>query len=135
MKSGKGFLLVFSITSPNSFRELTDIHSQLLRIKDNDPRLPMVLVGNKADIQDGRRVGREHAEQMATRFGNKPYYETSAKQRFNVDEVFVDLCRQMIRRDMEVDRDYTGYARGREYSHRRRRHRRRQKEQNGCVIL
>lgn len=34
-------------------------------------------------------------------------YETSARRRANVDEVFVDLCRQIIRRDNSSNRDST----------------------------
>ena len=33
-------------------------------------------------------------------WGNIPYYETSARRRLNVNEVFVDVCRQIIRKDL-----------------------------------
>lgn len=100
MRSGQGFLLVFSITSPNSLAELTTLHTQLTRIK-SDPAVPVVLVGNKSDLEDQRAVSRNRAFALSQSWGNKPYYETSARRRTNVDEVFIDLCRQIIRRDME----------------------------------
>lgn len=100
MKSGKGFILVFSITSLSSIRELIDLHDQLLNIK-NDKHIPLVLVGNKADLADYRTVSSERALAVSKRWGNAPYYETSAKVRLNIDEVFIDLVRQIIRKDAD----------------------------------
>jgi GTPase SAR1 family protein len=34
MKNGQGFVLVFSITAPATFDELTELHRQILRVKD-----------------------------------------------------------------------------------------------------
>ena len=152
MKSGKGFLLVFSITSPSSLRELLDLHTQLLSVKSTDSHIPLVLVGNKADLADYRTVPAERALAVSKRWGDAPYYETSAKIKLNVDEVFVDLVRQIIRKDMgEVeeqmrrtqsqdgrrghrDRDMDGHS----ASERRRRDRKKRKKkkgERGCVIL
>lgn len=103
MKSGQGFLLVFSITSSSSLRELAEIRDQLVRIK-NDSKVPLVLVGNKADLEENRVVSHQRAVATAQSWGNKPYFETSAKRRNNVDEVFVDLCRQIMRKDAEASR-------------------------------
>ncbi|KAF1816071.1 ras small monomeric GTPase [Eremomyces bilateralis CBS 781.70] len=102
MKTGQGFLLVFSITSLSSLAELSDLRDQIIRIKD-DPRVPIVLVGNKSDLEDERAVSRTRAFQVSQNWGNAPYYETSARRRANVDEVFRDLCRQILRKDMELN--------------------------------
>ena len=138
MKSGQGFLLVFSITSQSSLRELTELREQLVRIKD-DERVPLVLVGNKSDLEEARVVSRSRAFAVSRSFGDKPYYETSARRRTNVDEVFKDLCRQIIRREAEIARhpDNDEYVPQyvREYRHRRRRKRSRKKEGPRCVIL
>jgi Ras-related protein Rap-1B len=107
MKTGQGFLLVFSITSLSSLHELTELRDQIIRIKD-DERVPMVLVGNKCDLEEDRAVSRARAFAVSQNWGGTPYYETSARRRANVDEVFKDLCRQMIRKDIEM-----GRARGR----------------------
>lgn len=117
MKTGQGFLLVFSITSLSSLNELTELRDQIIRIND-DERVPMVLVGNKCDLEEDRAVSRARAFAVSQNWGGTPYYETSARRRANVDEVFKDLCRQMIRKDIEM-----GRARGRtvEYEDRSRR--------------
>jgi Ras-related protein Rap-1B len=103
MKTGQGFLLVFSITSLSSLNELTELRDQIIRIKD-DERVPIVLVGNKSDLEEDRAVSRARAFAVSQSWGHCPYYETSARRRANVDEVFKDLCRQIIRRDMEMAR-------------------------------
>ncbi|KAK8155359.1 putative ras small monomeric GTPase [Phyllosticta citrichinensis] len=103
MKTGQGFLLVFSITSMTSLHELAELRDQIIRIKD-DERVPIVLVGNKSDLEEARAVTRSRAFAVSQAWGNCPYYETSARRRANVDEVFIDLCRQIIRKDMERGR-------------------------------
>ena len=55
MRSGEGFLLVFSVTDRNSFDELLRFHKQILRVKDRD-EFPMLMVGNKADLEHQRMV-------------------------------------------------------------------------------
>lgn len=99
MRSGQGFLLVFSITSLSSLTELHELRDQIVRIKD-DPQIPLVIVGNKSDLEEDRAVSRSRAFQACQSWGDKPYYETSARRRNNVDEAFVDLCRQIIRKDV-----------------------------------
>ncbi|KAM3083883.1 Ras-related protein rsr1 [Clarireedia jacksonii] len=98
MKTGQGFLLVFSITSQSSLNELSELREQIIRIKD-DENVPIVIVGNKSDLDQDRVVSRQEAFKVSQNWGNAPYYETSARRRANVDEVFIDLCRQIIRRD------------------------------------
>ena len=99
MKSGQGFLLVFSITSLSSLTELQELRDQIVRIKD-DPLVPLVIVGNKCDLEEDRAVSRSRAFAVSSSWNNAPYYESSARARRNVDEAFVDLCRQIIRKDV-----------------------------------
>lgn len=101
MREAQGFLLVFSITSKSSLQELSELREQIVHVK-NDPEVPIVLVGNKSDLEDDRRVSRSRAFAVSQAWGNVPYYETSARRRLNVTEVFVDVCRQIIRRDIVV---------------------------------
>lgn len=137
MKQGQGFLLVFSITSMSSLQELSELREQIIRIKD-DENIPLVIVGNKSDLEEDRVVSRARAFQISQLWGNAPYYETSARRRANVDEVFVDLCRQIIRKDMQLtqarDQELAsrgGAGPGRQAGRRRRKLRNRDK----CVIL
>lgn len=55
MRSGEGFLLIYSLTDHNSFSEISKFQKQILRVKDRD-EFPMLLVGNKSDLEHQRRV-------------------------------------------------------------------------------
>merc|ERR1711974_234711 len=59
MKNGQGFVLVYSIIAQSTFNDLPDLREQILRVKDCD-EVPMVLVGNKCDLQDQRVITHEH---------------------------------------------------------------------------
>lgn len=111
MREAQGFLLVFSITNLNSLHELNELREQIVHVK-NDPYVPIVLVGNKCDLEDDRMVSRSRAFQVSQHWGNVPYYETSARRRQNVSEVFVDVCRQIIRRDLAKARNAPGMSGG-----------------------
>ncbi|KAI1114727.1 ras-domain-containing protein [Nemania sp. NC0429] len=132
MKTGQGFLLVFSITSPSSLEEIAGLRDEIIRIKD-DVNVPMVICGNKADLEDQRAVPRARGFEVSQRWG-APYYETSARNKTNVDEVFTDLCRQILR--MEDIAGDAGGARNAEYEpYPLQRRRRRRHNRPKCVIL
>jgi GTPase KRas protein len=57
MRTGEGFLLVYDITSRQSFEEITTFQQQILRVKDKD-NFPMVVAGNKCDLESEREVSR-----------------------------------------------------------------------------
>lgn len=59
---------------------------QILRVKNSDPNIPVLLVGNKCDLASSRKVSVEQAQQRAAQWG-VGYVETSAKTRTNVDKV------------------------------------------------
>lgn len=129
MKTGQGFLLVFSITSMSSLYELAELREQIRQIKEDDS-VPMVLVGNKSDLEEDRAVPRAKAFQICQEWGKVPYYEASARRRANVDEVFVDLCRQIMRKEQHAReaQAVSGAARPRKKGQRGKRHK-------GCTIL
>ncbi|OGM42470.1 Ras-related protein RSR1 [Aspergillus bombycis] len=137
MKQGQGFLLVFSITSMSSLNELSELREQIIRIKD-DEKVPIVIVGNKSDLEEDRAVPRARAFALSQSWGNAPYYETSARRRANVNEVFIDLCRQIIRKDLQGNSKGRDEPPKRENTNRpdRKRERRQKTKRKGpCVIL
>lgn len=52
----------------------------------NDENIPFLLVGNKSDLQEKRKVSLAEAQGRSQQWG-VPYVETSAKTRENVDKV------------------------------------------------
>ncbi|BGP14570.1 RAS1 protein [Rhodosporidiobolus nylandii] len=99
MRTGEGFLLVYSITSRNSFDEIGTFHQQILRVKDKD-YFPVIVVANKCDLEYERQVGSHEGRDLAQHFGCR-FIETSAKQRLNVDEAFFNLVREIRKYNKE----------------------------------
>jgi len=100
-RSGEGFLCVFSITEDDSFQSTQEFRDQILRVK-NDNNIPFILVGNKADLTNNRKVQQATANNRAAQW-QVPYVETSAKTRENVDKVFYDLMREIRSRKVSED--------------------------------
>ncbi|KAG8517694.1 Ras-related protein Rap-1A, partial [Galemys pyrenaicus] len=86
MKNGQGFALVYSITAQSTFNDLQDLREQILRVKDTED-VPMILVGNKCDLEDERVVGKEQGQNLARQWCNCAFLESSAKSKINVNEV------------------------------------------------
>ena len=66
-------------------------------IKDNaDKKIPIILVGNKCDINDEKRkVTFEEGEKKGNEF-QIPFFETSCKDGINVKEVFERIVNDII---------------------------------------
>lgn len=58
MRTGEGFLLIYSITSRQSFEEIMTFQQQILRVKDKD-YFPIIVVANKCDLEKERAVTQE----------------------------------------------------------------------------
>mmetsp|Transcript_8476 Transcript_8476/g.10462 ORF Transcript_8476/g.10462 Transcript_8476/m.10462 type:complete len:189 (-) Transcript_8476:201-767(-) len=97
MRGGRGFLIVFDLTSRASFEELASVYGYVLCTRDADS-CPMVIVGTKCDLGHERKVTRDEGQHFADSIG-RPYIETSALARFNVDEAFNALVH-------EINKDY-----------------------------
>ena len=70
-------LLIYSITSRSSFENLSNFRKRFQKEKERE-WLPIVLVGNKCDLEDDRQVTREEGEELAKEW-DIPFFEVSAK--------------------------------------------------------
>jgi GTPase KRas protein len=89
MRTGDGFLCVYSVTHYASFAEVASLHDHILRVKDSE-EVPFVLVGNKCDLEANREVPKEKGMELANKLKCK-FLESSAKERINVTESFFEL--------------------------------------------
>ena len=55
MRGGEGFLLVYSVIDRRSFLEMGRFRDTVNRVRNYD-KVPIVLVGNKCDLESRRQV-------------------------------------------------------------------------------
>lgn len=93
MRCGEGFMICYSVTDRHSFQETMEYRKLISRVRANED-IPLVLVGNKCDLQQQRKVTTEEGKALAEELGC-PFYETSAALRQFVDDAFFSLVRQI----------------------------------------
>lgn len=82
---------------------MIELRETIYRIKMPPPgdNVPMVLVGNKADLADERQVTPEQGDALGIAWGCR-YYETSARTNTGIAVVFEEMVRRM--REMDCGR-------------------------------
>jgi len=96
MREAEGFLLVFSITKRATFDEAKELRTRILRVKeDEDSGVHIVLVGNKCDLEDSRKVSYDEGQSLAKEW-NCTFFETSAKEKINNLDPFYQ-CARLVR--------------------------------------
>jgi len=94
--SRQGFILLFDITSRQSFDDLQNHRSFILnQIAQKD--VPMIVCGNKCDLEAQRQVTAEEARVLAGEWGY-PYIEVSAKTGQNCEECFRSIATTVLQR-------------------------------------
>ena len=94
-KQANGVIVTFDVTNQLSF---TNVKTWLESIYQHaDPSITKVLVGNKIDLEDDRKVSTEEAEKLAEQH-KMMYFETSAKLNKNIDELMQHLMEQVHKR-------------------------------------
>lgn len=121
-RSGEGFLCVFSLVDRESFAGVAEVRESVLRVKI-DERTPLILVGNKADLQDSREISNEDAQALANSWG-VPYIETSAKTKLNVDKVYFDLLGMVQKRKETMNQNPSSSS-----------NKKKKKKKSKCTIL
>ncbi|WWC60139.1 uncharacterized protein I303_102703 [Kwoniella dejecticola CBS 10117] len=118
IRESEGFVLVFSLCQRDTFEEVIRTYEAIQRIKlpEGGRTVPIVIVGNKADLLDEREVDSTEGEKLASGW-NCSYYETSARTATNIIPVFEDIVRQLRKNDLikrqERDKDPLNYRKKR----------------------
>ena len=95
-QSTHGFVLVYDITNKESFIRL---NFWVEKIKINGPEnAKIILVGNKCDLANERQVSFEEGENFAKKYNIK-FFEASAKDGTNVNELFFHLANEIYQDD------------------------------------
>ena len=95
IKMVDGLILVYSIANKETFKNLDTWMNSVKNIADLSSK-PVIILGNKCDLNENREVTYEEGENYAKNLGYH-FYETSAKTGENVKEAFDDIFEQLYK--------------------------------------
>ncbi|KAK4280103.1 hypothetical protein QN277_011771 [Acacia crassicarpa] len=89
------------------------IDDRLVTLQANSPnprKFPFILLGNKIDIDGGnsRVVSEKKAMDWCASKGNIPYFETSAKEDYNIDAAFLCIAKTALANEQGQDIYFQG---------------------------
>ena len=93
-RGANGAILFYDVTSRKTFDGKMQEWVNEVRAKASQG-VPIVVVGNKIDLEDKREVSTDEGRQFAESMG-LPFLEISAKEGIRVHEAFAELCRSML---------------------------------------
>ena len=99
-KKAKGALIVYDITNEESFEQLDYLYNELKNQTDAE----IILVGNKLDLSNERKIDYNIGENKAKSY-NASFFEVSAKNKENIDEVFKTLFKKIFENHKNEDND------------------------------
>ncbi len=111
LSSADAFVLVFSLADAASWEEVSRLRDMVLEVKTGsgggsgggggdtesatpEAVVPMVVVGNKCDLEPDVDVPRDSLEAIVTFDWENGYVESSAKERRNINKIFKELLQQ-----------------------------------------
>ena len=93
LKETHGIILMYDITNKTTFESITDWINNIKDLKGAD--FPLILVGNKIDLEEERKVNKEEGQKLADE--NKIlFFETSNKTGINIQEAGLALIKKII---------------------------------------
>ena len=98
-KGSQGAIGVYDITTPESLLRLPGWISTLKKATGD---IPLIIIGDKKDLEPQRRVSYEDAEDLAERL-KATHLETSAKDGLNVEEMFTEIAKRCYENALKIE--------------------------------
>jgi small GTP-binding protein len=92
LEGAHGGLLLYDVTNETSFKRLDN---WVQSFKETRGDKPLLLIGNKIDLEDKIEVPKEKGQEYASEHGFE-FIQTSAKTGNNVDKAFHDLIKDVL---------------------------------------
>jgi small GTP-binding protein len=84
---------MYDITAPKSFENLNKWMTVIKQLADG---IPLILIGNKIDLENERKISKDKGKQFANN-NNIDIFESSGKSGVNVEESFIFLGEKIAR--------------------------------------
>jgi len=94
-KGSHGCFIVYDITNETSFENVEKWFEQVQKEASKD--VSIILVGNKCDLENERKVPKEKGEEKA-KLLNIPFFETSALSNIKIEDTFTQIAENIYER-------------------------------------
>ena len=98
-KSAHAIIILYDITQKTSFDHIKNWITEI--DKFGKQGVLKVIVGNKLDLENNRKISKEDAENLALKYGLK-LWEVSAKDNTNIEEMFVDTIKTLLEKNSKI---------------------------------
>ena len=92
-KGSHGCFIVYDITNEISFENVDKWYEQAK--KETSKEISIILVGNKCDLENERKISKEQGEEKAKSL-NCPFFETSALSKIKIDDIFTEMVNNIF---------------------------------------
>ena len=99
-KRADGILFVFDLTREETFQNIQFWINEMKDQSDDFTKVGLVLLGNKSDLVDAKKVEIKEGMALANTLGTK-YFETSAQSGYNIQEAFQFLVEDISNKKSE----------------------------------
>ena len=93
IKKAHGIIIMYDITNKSSFDSIPEILKDIKGEKGND--FPMILIGNKIDLEQDREIKKEEGKDLASKNGIE-FFEISNKEGINVQEAGFSIVNKIL---------------------------------------
>ena len=93
IKKAHGIIIMYDITNKSSFDSIPDIIKNIKGEKGND--FPMILIGNKIDLEPDREIKKEEGKDLASKNGIE-FFEISNKEGINIQEAGFAIVNKIL---------------------------------------
>ena len=93
IKKAHGIIIMYDITNKSSFDSIPDIIKNIKEEKGND--FPMILIGNKIDLEQDREIKKEQGKDLASKNGIE-FFEISNKEGINIQEAGFAIVNKIL---------------------------------------
>ena len=98
-KSAHAIIILYDITQKASFDHIRNWLTEI--DKFGKQGVLKVIVGNKLDMENNRKITKEAAENLALKYGIK-LWEVSAKDNTNIEEMFLDTIKTLLEKNSKI---------------------------------
>ncbi|MHA1784176.1 MAG: Rab family GTPase [Candidatus Helarchaeota archaeon] len=95
-KGASAVIVVYDITNSETLEAVPELIKEF-KESIGEKEVPLILLGNKVDLEDKRTVDTQKGDAMKTRINAMDFFETSAKEGILVEEAFLRIAEELVK--------------------------------------